>query len=280
MHNSLLYTYYTDKNHALRSSTVFVPGSYGLWSNAPVMGSNQFPGTLSGCHLGRAPVSPDVVKCRLIITVISFVVMRKSAALEWEAFHCHCWHHWHLIIQSQFQIENIPSFTCGGFSESSAGYLSSRKTLESCKSRSISQGQRSTLNQKIRGYGQTSDVIFVELSVSAVCFLHYTLRIHKWTRKQVHLCLHPTWKCNWCESHSSTLSSSCGLNTFDRDCEEHTGSVCVFGPAPDWNLRLSTLQNRHVITKVYVAVSFIQKLPVPSEVPKTHLFQFLLCIWI
>lgn len=166
--DSLLYTYYTDKNHALPPSMAFVPGSYGLWSNAPVKGPKQFPGTLSGClgQIGRAPVGPVVVKCHLIINitiVITIVVMRENEKLFTVIVASRTSRH--QIIQSQFQTENIPSFTCGGFSESSAGYLSSRKTLESCKSRSISQGQRSTLNQKIRGYGQTSDVILVEPNI-------------------------------------------------------------------------------------------------------------------
>lgn len=86
MQHSLLYNYYTDKNHALPSSMVFVPGSYGLWSNAPVKGSPCWARTiLSGClgQIGRAPVGPVVVKCRLIITiVITIVVKCESAALE------------------------------------------------------------------------------------------------------------------------------------------------------------------------------------------------------
>lgn len=56
---------------------------------------------------------------RLITVVITILVVRECAALEREAF--------------QFQPEMTPSFTCGGFSESSAGYLRSRRTLESCK---------------------------------------------------------------------------------------------------------------------------------------------------
>lgn len=47
-------------------------------------GPNRFPGTLSGCQIGRAPVGPVVVKCSLIITItiVITIVMCESAALE------------------------------------------------------------------------------------------------------------------------------------------------------------------------------------------------------
>lgn len=54
---------------------VFAPGSYRLWSNAPVKGSNRFPGALSGCQIGSAPVGPVVVKCCLIITIKIVIIV-------------------------------------------------------------------------------------------------------------------------------------------------------------------------------------------------------------
>lgn len=87
--DSVLYTYYTDKNRALPTTTFLFQVLMGCGAMLQLWGihagPNRFPGALSGCQVGRAPVGPAVVKCHLIITitiVITIVVMCASAALE------------------------------------------------------------------------------------------------------------------------------------------------------------------------------------------------------